>query len=168
MLSMCSSLYSMFHAHTPHISHTHTPSTHTHTLPTSPPPTPHTSHPPHTHTPSTHTTPSQPGCRREGTTGDTDIEVIPSPSHHQAIRGHLHTFWHLHDNGVCQRRRTVWLYRWEIITRNYPLFECGLKITCTVNWLCFYLISVKNGKSSERESRRVFQQIISGVDYCHR
>ncbi|XP_064389365.1 5'-AMP-activated protein kinase catalytic subunit alpha-2-like [Halichondria panicea] len=27
---------------------------------------------------------------------------------------------------------------------------------------------VKNGKSSERESRRVFQQIISGVDYCHR
>ncbi len=48
MLSMCSSLYSMFHAHTPHISHTHTPSTHTHTLPTSPPPTPHTSHPPHT------------------------------------------------------------------------------------------------------------------------
>jgi serine/threonine protein kinase len=27
---------------------------------------------------------------------------------------------------------------------------------------------VKNGKLKEEEARRFFQQIISGVDYCHR
>ena len=32
----------------------------------------------------------------------------------------------------------------------------------------FLSVSVKKGKSSEPDARRFFQQIISGVDYCHR
>ena len=34
--------------------------------------------------------------------------------------------------------------------------------------LPLFLIVVKHGKSSESEARSFFQQIIAGVDYCHR
>ena len=49
----------------------------------------------------------------------------------------------------------------SLCSMNISVIFCGLFVACMSNTLFFHQLQ-------EKEARRFFQQIISGVDYCHR
>ncbi|VDD78641.1 unnamed protein product [Mesocestoides corti] len=67
--------------------------------------------------------------------------------------------------------QNLWLFRHPHIIKLYQVISTPTDIFMIMEYVSggeLFEFIVKSGKISERDARKFFQQIISGVDYCHR
>ncbi|EGC29439.1 hypothetical protein DICPUDRAFT_58802 [Dictyostelium purpureum] len=74
------------------------------------------------------------------------------------------------DEKIRREIQNMKLFRHPHIIKLYEVIETTTDIFMVMEYVTggeLFEYIVKNGKLSEDESRRLFQQMISGVDYCH-
>lgn len=103
----------------------------------------------------------EPRRGRQDSQGDTESQVVSTPSHYQIVRR------------VCflrvPRKCCDWILM--ILRCRYQVISTPTDIFMIMEYVSggeLFDYIVKHGKLKEYEARRFFQQIISGVDYCHR
>nr|AER10553.1 AMP-activated protein kinase alpha subunit [Echinococcus granulosus] len=67
--------------------------------------------------------------------------------------------------------QNLWLFRHPHIIKLYQVISTPTDIFMIMEYVSggeLFEFIVKSGKISEKDARKFFQQIISGVDYCHR
>lgn len=75
------------------------------------------------------------------------------------------------DEKIKREIKILKLFRHPHIIRLYEVIETPQDILLVMEYVPggeLFEYIVKHGRLSESEARRFFQQIISGVDYCHR
>lgn len=81
------------------------------------------------------------------------------------VPSYKHPHRYFHDYGICVWWRTIWLYckAWQGELNKETIIVSWIAVGTFKQTFLFPWLQLK-----EHEARRFFQQIISGVDYCHR
>lgn len=74
------------------------------------------------------------------------------------------------DNKIKREIQILQLFRHPHIIRMYEVIETSSDVFMFLEFVSggeLFDLIVQRGKLDEPEARRYFQQVISGVDYCH-